>query len=288
MKKVVAKPNIQDYHDYLEFLKDWTTYLKERDRGFSLRKVAKDAGIASGYLPMCFSRKRKLSNKFYEKVITLFKLSAKEIRYLDLLKIIAESEVPNERVQALTDLQKLKDYKNNNHSELEAHQYLSRWYYVAIRELVNLQEFKSDPSWIQERLRGRVSQKEIAEAIQFLIKFGFILPNTLGGYSVVDKQLRCHEGVYKISLGEFHRQMLDWAKISIDEIPREERLMLGHTAALNKDQYEKIQSILKEAMSNIENVGVTAAAKTAEVYHIELVAFPLTKNSSTNGGNVGK
>lgn len=281
------KPNIQNYHDYLEFLKDWTEYLKLQKDGFSLRKVAQQAGIASGYLPMCFGRKRKLSLKFYEKIKPFLKLSVKEKRFLDLLRIIAESEIPAERVQALTDLQKQSDYKISHHSELEAHQYLSHWYHVAIRELVNLPDFKDDPSWIQDRLRGRISQKEISEGMQFLIKYGFILKNLAGQFKVAKKQLSCHEGVYKISLGEFHRQMLDIAKNSIDEVSREERILLGHTVALSKDQYDKIQALLREAISKIETVDNTSQPKS-EVYHIELAAFPLTKKPSPGSEKVGE
>ncbi len=281
------KPNIQNYHDYLEFLKDWTEYLKEQESGFSLRKLAKEAGIASGYLPMCFSRKRNLSLKFFEKIKPFLKLSTKEKRFLDLLRTIAESEIPKERVQALTDLQKLNDYQENHHSELEAHQYLSRWYYVAIRELVNLPEFKSEPAWIQERLRGRISQKEIAEGIQFLIKYEFILKSPSGKFKVAEKQLSCHEDVYKISLGEFHRQMLDIAKNSIDDVSRDERILLGHTVALNKEQYDKVQAILREAINKIETVDNTSQPGT-EVYQIEVAAFPLTKKSSSGSGEVGE
>ncbi len=281
------KPNIQNYHDYLEFLKDWTEYLKEQESGFSLRKIAKEAGIASGYLPMCFSRKRKLSLKFYEKIKPFLKLSVKEKRFLDLLRVIAESEVAKERVQALTDLQKLGDYKENHHSELEAHQYLSRWYYVAIRELVNLSDFKNEPAWIQERLRGRISQKEIADGMQFLIKYGFIIKNSSGRFRVAEKQLSCHDGVYKISLGEFHSQMLDIAKNSIDEVSRDERILLGHTVALSKEQYDKVQAILRDAINKIETVDNTSQPET-EVYQIEVAAFPLTKKTTGSSGKVGE
>lgn len=279
MNEVVKKPNIEKYHDYLEFLKDWIDYLKEQKRGFSLRKVAKEAGIASGYLPMCFKRERKLSATAFEKIKPHLQLSAKEERYLDLLRIIAESEIPKERVQALTDLQKLKDYKATNRSELEVHQYLSRWYYVAIREMVNMPEFDGSPEWIQSRLRGRISQKEIEEALQFLTQYGFIQRNK-GKYAVATKQLDCHEGVYKLSLGEFHRQMLDWAKASIEETPRDERLLLGHTAVLNAEQFEKIRNILRSAVADIESVDNKPQDSKTEVYHIELAAFPLTKKES--------
>lgn len=281
------KPNIQNYHDYLEFLKDWTNYQKQQKDGFSLRKISKEAKIASGYLPMCFSRQRKLSLKFYEKIKPFLKLSVKEKRFLDLLRIIAESEIPEERVRALTDLQKLADYKENHYSELEAHQYLSRWYYVAIRELVSLPDFKNDPAWIQDRLRGRVSQKEIIEGIQFLSKYGFILMSTSGNFKVAEKQLRCNEGVYKISLGEFHRQMLDIAKNSIDEVSREERILLGHTVALSKEQFDKIQTLLRETLNKIETVDNSSQPET-EVYQIELAAFPITKKSSPGSGKVGE
>lgn len=291
MKEVVKKPNIQEYHDYLLFLKDWIQFLKDRERGFSLRKIAKEVGMASGYLPMCFSGKRRLSEKYYLKIKPHLKLSQKEERYLDLLRVIAESEDTKRRVQALTDLQKLKDYKETNRSELEVHQYLSRWYYVAIRELINGPSFKEDVEWIQERLRGKVSQKEIEEALQFLIKFAFVERNSEGQLKVAQKQLDCHEGVFKISLGEFHRQMLDLAKLSIEETPRAERLLLGHTVALSKAEYEKIQKILKDSLKQIESVEKVENCEKedrADVYHVELALFPLTKRSVNGSEGAGE
>lgn len=288
MKAVMSKPNIQEYHDYLEFLKDWVEYQKNVDREFSLRKVAKEAKMASGYLSMCFNRKRTLSEKAYQKIKPLLRITGKEERYLDLLRVVAESEDAKSRVNALTNLQKLKDYKQTNRSELEVHQYLSKWYYVVIREMVNMPEFNGQEEWIQERLRGRVSQKEITEALQFLTQFGFIKKSEAGVYSIEQKQLDCDEGVFKISLGEFHRQMLEWAKQSIDEIPRAERLLLGHTATLTPGQFEKVQSILRKALEELTSVDNKAQSSGAEVYHIELAAFPLTKKTSGSDGNVGE
>ena len=280
------KLNIQNYHDYLEFLKAWTEYLKEQKKDFSLRKVAKEAGIASGYLSMCFNRKRKMSKTVYDKIKPLLHLSNKEIRILDLLRVISESEIPKERVDALSDLQKLSDYKASHNSELEVHQYLSHWYYVAIRELVNLPDFKIDSAWIQSRLFGRISQKEVLQGTQFLLNYGFILKTPSGKFEVAKKQLSCHEGVYKISLGEFHRQMLDIAKKSIDDTSRDERLLLGHTVALSVVQYDKIQNILREAIEKIESLDTTSGSES-EVYQIQVAAFPLTKKPAPGNDQAG-
>ena len=81
--------------------------------------------------------------------------------------------------------------------------------------------------------------------------------------------------------------MLDIAKNSIDEVSREERILLGHTVALSKDQYDKVQSILRDAINKIETVENTSQPET-EVYQIEVAAFPLTKKSSPGSGKVGE
>lgn len=288
MGRISSRPNIQEYHDYLEYLKDWVEYLRNEDAEFSLRKVAKEARMASGYLSMCFNRKRKLAEKSYQKIKPLLKITGKEEKYLDLLRIVAESEDPKLRVNALTSLQKMKDYRNANRSELEVHQYLSKWYFVVVREMVRMPEFSGHEEWIQERLRGRISQKEISEALKFLVEFGFVSKSEAGTYSVAEKQLNCEEGVYRLSLGEFHRQMLDWAKASIEEIPRDQRLLLGHTVTLTRENFEKVKTIIRESIEQIEAVDNMPQAQGMEVYHIELAAFPLTKNKSPSSGSVGE
>lgn len=288
MGRISSKPNIQGYHDYLEYLKDWVEYLRSVDTEFSLRKVAKEAKMASGYLSMCFNRKRKLAEKSYQKIKPLLKIAGKEERYLDLLRIVAESEDPKLRVNALTSLQKMKDYRSANRSELEVHQYLSKWYFVAIREMVKMPEFSGREEWIQERLRGRISQKEISEALQFLVEFGFVSKSENGVYSVAEKQLNCEEGVYKLSLGEFHRQMLDLAKSSIEETPRDQRILLGHTVTLSRENFEKVKKILSETIEQVEVLENLPQAQGMEVYHIELAAFPLTKKKTPLGGSVGE
>ena len=80
--------------------------------------------------------------------------------------------------------------------------------------------------------------------------------------------------------------MLDIAKVSIDEVSRDERLLLGHTVALSKEQYEKVQAILREAINKIETVDSKLQIES-EVYQIEVAAFPLTKKLSSGGRKVG-
>ena len=57
------RPDIFSYHDYRVFLKDWFEFRKQEGKGFSVRSVARDAKLGSGYLPMVLAGERNLSPK---------------------------------------------------------------------------------------------------------------------------------------------------------------------------------------------------------------------------------
>ncbi|MBC7690263.1 MAG: hypothetical protein H7222_00710, partial [Methylotenera sp.] len=59
----MSKPDIHSYHDHLKFLEDWLAYLKASQSGLSLRSLAVQAKLSSGYLPMVLSGQRILSDK---------------------------------------------------------------------------------------------------------------------------------------------------------------------------------------------------------------------------------
>lgn len=276
MKNQKPRPNIYEYHDYLIFLKDWIGYLKSTKVGFNLRQLSQAAEIALGYIPMVLSRKRIMSEKTFQKILPHLKLSSNEIKYIEQLKIIADSGEPQKRVQALNNIQKLKNYKSTNRSELEVHQYLNNWYNVAIRELVNTKNFNSDPEWIQSQLIEKTPLSEIKAALTFLEKHQFILKNKDGSYYLPEKPLKCDEGIYKISLAEFHRQILKLAEKSIERFSREERTIMGHTIALNQKQHAALKQHINTFIENIAKLSDNNK-EADQIYHVELAAFPLTK-----------
>lgn len=275
-KSSTPRPDITKCHDYFAFLKDWTEYMKSARPGFSLRTLARDAGLAVGYLPMVFSGQRRLSEKAFEKILPHLGLSAVERRVLEKLRVIGESENVERREQALRELQRSARYREDNPQEWEVHRYLSHWLHVAIRELAQLTEFREDPAWIQERLRGKFSRAEIEKALQFLEGAGF-LQRTKDGLRGHKKVLQCEDGIFKMSLGGFHRQMLEEASKSIEDVARADRLLMGHTKAMSREQFERLKEKITQFVREIENEPLVVANSPAEVYHIEVATFPLTK-----------
>lgn len=241
-----------------------------------MRKLAGDAQLATGYLPMCLSGKRILSTKALHKLMPHLKLNSQERRFLELLHLVGTTEEPHSRLQALKDMSRMQSYRAINSREVDVYQYLTKWYYVAIREMVALNDFQPHAAWIRERIGGRVTLAECEEALTFLIDKGFIVKNENGKFCLPHADLQCKEGVFKTSLGEFHRQMFQQAAHSIEQTLRPHRHILGVTFSIDHDKMEEVRAILNETQERIEKLAKHQTTRT-QVYQVQLAAFPLTR-----------
>lgn len=269
------RPDIFRYHDYRAFLKDWLDYLKSSQSDFSIRILSARAGIAVGYLNMVLKNSRNLSEKALHKMLPFLEMKEAESKYLSALLKLSDSKLQDTRLAALKDMQVLH-LSTDRSKELEVHRYLSKWYYVAIREMANLPDFKLDPSWISVRLQKPVPIKEIAEAIEFLKSANFIQEMVDGSVKQTEKQLDCFSGIYRLSLAEYHKQMFTLAAESIDTVPREERNILGHTFAIDEKNFGEVKKLLEDLQKRLSELE-KSETKPSRVYHVGLLAFPLTK-----------
>ena len=270
-------PEIFRYHDYQAFLKDWLAYRKASQPGFSLRTLAKRAGLAAGYLPMVLGGKRPLTAKALSKLAPFLGLNASEQSFLESLLVLGTSGFHEAHLGALERMKRFQLYQKLNPRETEVYQYLTHWYYVAIREMAALPGFQLNAAWIQERLCVSVPLSEVKAALEFLLRNDFLKTNEAGGVEPLDaKALDCTGGVYRVALSQFHREIFDLAAKAIQNFPREERNIQGHTFALSEKGYATAQAILEEAIQKVQRLGEMEKSGDS-VYHMEIALFPLTK-----------
>lgn len=270
------RPDIYRFHDYREFLKSWLDHLRKTEKVFSLRALSAKAGLANGYLPMILAGTRHLSMKALQKMAPELGLSRPERSYLEILVQLGTSDSQAARMEALERMRKFRSYRELNPKEIEVHRYLTRWYYVAIREMALMRGFQADPRWIQSRLREKVPLKEIKEAVEFLISNGFLVVGADGSVRPPEKDIDCLGGVYRVALAQFHKEMFGLASRSIENTPSAERSIFGHTFAVDAGNFEKARAILAEALEKIRALGPGNPGPDS-VYHAELAFFPLTK-----------
>ena len=149
-------PSIYGYHDYRKFLKDWLSYKKLSQSNFSLRSIAKTAGVATGYINMILSGSRNLSKKGLTKLSPHLGLSKTELSFLNQLRIVSDSELQFERLQALKKIQRFQGYKQINKNEVETYKYLTKWYHVAIREMTALTDFQLNPFLDSKTFKNKI------------------------------------------------------------------------------------------------------------------------------------
>lgn len=271
----MKKPEIHSYHDYRQYLKDRVEFEKTVQPRFSLRTLASQVKVAPGFLPMLLSGSRSVSTEVLERIGSELGLTKDERKYLQDLRTIAESPSQELRLQALENLQKAKGYKESNPKELEVHQYLTHWFNVTIREMVNIDGFELDAKWIRSRLRVKVSLSEIEKAIQFLLDNGFIEKKN-GKVQVVNKKLECTGSVFRLVFSQFHREMLKLASEALDTVPFEERSITGLTFPIPVSRYKEVFKILDETLDRIDAISAESKGNDS-VYHVGISLFPLTE-----------
>lgn len=265
---------IYKYHDIVFFLNDAIHFYTSKDNK-SLRDLSEELKIASGLLSMVLNRKRNLTSRILKKTMIQLEYNEAEIKFAEQLRTIKLSETDAERKSALIKINKIKKYRVLNANESELYKYLSHWYYVAIKEMSDLPDFNENTEWIQKRLAYKVSKKEVEKAFKFL-KSNNILVYENNKLISSEKHMNCEDGIFKLSLGSFHKQIFELAAMAIDTVPRDKRKILGHTLTLDKKNAEQMNQILSEAFEKIKNLRSDPAA-TEDVYHIELISIPITQ-----------
>ena len=276
----MEKPNIFNYHDYRAFIADWLPFMKSTTKRFSLRKLAEAADLSPALLSLVMSKKRTLTERAASQLAPALGLNESEQAYFGHLARLSEAPSQEERTKAYQSLQRFQNYRSTNQREIETFNYLSKWYYVAIRELAAHPRFSDDPEWIQNQLVPKVALEDIRAALKFLFDNRF-LEKKEGRVRQTQRNVECMNGVFQLSLNQFHKQILELAIGSIDEIEKEKRNLTGYSFFIRQESYPEIVSILEEAMEKLKALEARDLKKPegrdqATVYHAELIAFPMT------------
>ncbi len=271
-------PTPYAFTDYREYLIAWIRHLK-RARGMSFKQFALTIGLTPAALVKNLKHWHPLDAESFRRVISCLELKSAEASFLQTLWKISDTESSAERLVAFRQLQAFSQFRRAHPQEFEAWRYLSRWHYVAIRELATAPGFRADPLWIQRRLRKKISLVEVRNALRFLQVRGFIRVLQNGAVESLQKEISCSGGIYRLALAQFHREMLAQANEAIEKVPSSARVLMGRTLNVPSEKYETVRKILEDALTKVSDQCHEAGTDSL-VYHIEFFAIPLTSAPS--------
>lgn len=272
-----AKPNIFEYDDFRPYLKDLYTHTKRTNPAFSYRLFAKRVGIpSSAYLPLLIDGRRNLVNGNITKVALAFRLTKKEHQYFEALVQFSQAKDQETKRYYGELLRHLRKEKVGRPLSDDKYEYVSRWYYPAIRELVFLPAFTDDPCWIRRKLKNKISAHQAKEAVDVLMRLGLIAKDERGKYRQIDAGLITDDDIAHAAAYSFHQQMLTLAKEALASARQDEREVTGITMALSSRQYGEIRKIIRDFQQSIARYITSNPDVPDAVYQLNTQLFSLT------------
>jgi uncharacterized protein (TIGR02147 family) len=267
--------DVFSYFDYRSFLRDAYTDLKQRQRGFSYRWFARKAGMTSpNFLKLVIDGKRNLTAESTEKFATALGLTSQETSFFRELVGFTQAPTATEKNRHFDRIGAFRRHRAVRALERHQFEYLSRWWYPAIRELVACEGFVEDEAWIAQQLVPAISPSQARQALDLLLELGFLERDASGTLRQGEPLLSTGAEVRSLAVGNFHRQMMERAAASIELVDRELRDISGVTVALSPESFQMFKQKIIDLRAEL--LELSAAEKhPTRVVQINFQLFPL-------------
>ncbi|MGZ6398652.1 MAG: TIGR02147 family protein [Bdellovibrio sp.] len=267
--------SIYEYDNYRQFLRDFYEHSRQADSKFSFRYFAKLAGFQSpNYLKLVMDGRRNLALPGIEKCAVALKFNEEEKFFFTNLVLLNQATSIDEKQEYAAELLSCKGYKKLH--PLQEHQfiYLTKWYMVPIREMVNWRQFKEDPEWIAKHLCPPISSEEAKEALETLFAINLLKRDTHGNIIQAESHLSTGDEVTGAYAAQFHREMMIKAAESIDLISRDKREISAITLGITEKNIKIVKDMVQQFRKDLLEVAGQEQGST-RIYQLNLQFFPL-------------
>ncbi len=274
----IEKPDIFRYEDYRSYLRDMYQYLKASHPGFSHRVFARMAGIKSyNYLKLVMDGQRNLSAKMIPAFVKGFKLNKQEAEFFAHTVALSQAQNVQEKSEILQRHQREKKFREVKEIDLDQYEYFSKWYYAAVRELMNLAEFREDPVWISKKLGGLISESQVLDALKRLERLGLVGRNSDGKLVITEANVASAPEIQSTALFSFHEEMIQKALNALRTLGSHERDVSSVTLALSEADLKIVKKSVLQFRRKILAQFDGKRPAGSEVFQMNIQLFPLSR-----------
>jgi uncharacterized protein (TIGR02147 family) len=275
------KPDIFSYVDYRAYLGDYYRAAKENVSAFSYRYLARRAGFSSpNFIKLVIDGDRNLGADSIESVAGALKLDSAERRFFRALVHFDQADSAKDKNEAFEQIAASRRFRHARRIEHDMFEYLSHWYYPAIREMAARDDFRADPEWIARQLFPSITEARASKALDVLFRLGVLErdedePDTI---TRGDPSLTTGHEVGSLAIGNYHRQMLERAGASIEEVDRDLRDVSALTVCISESMVDELKSRIHQFREILLDLCDSDEAPQT-VYQINFQLFPLTQSA---------
>jgi uncharacterized protein (TIGR02147 family) len=272
--------NLFEYLDYRTFLWDFIADKKKENPYFSERMIASRLGCNPGFFNRVLKAARNLSPHYVLKLGALLKLNGKQKHYFELLVNYNQAKKQIEKDHYFHQLDVFRASKAKPTIAAQ-HALYSQWFYVVLRELINIVPCKdaSDETCrkLAKYFEPKVPVEQLRQAMATLDELGFLDKKGNGAFSVKEHFITSGMDIPQVVINRVLMQFMDLAKMSVDRFPREKRSLSTLTVSVSEKGYEKIKEKLDQYRREIFSMVNEEDDAIDRVYHLNLHLFPVSK-----------
>ncbi len=269
-------PSVFEFLDAREFLRHAYTARKRLDKRFSHRYIAKEMGAgSSSFFKDVLGGRAHLNPDRAAGFARLFDLSAREAGYFELLAQYGDASEPEDKERLLKLLTRAQGAGEEWVLDASETEYLQKWYYAAIREMLTLIHFTGDYEDLASRLEPSITPAEARDAVQLLLKLKVIRRTHEGRYIKADKvpARGIRNDPDKVRSGLL--ATLELARRALDAHPAEIRPFSALTISVSRDALHDINERLRAFRRDIIEL-VSRDPQVDRLYQLNMQLFPVS------------
>jgi uncharacterized protein (TIGR02147 family) len=274
-------PEIFEYLDYREFLRDYFNAKKEKYPAFSYQYLANRAGFKSkSFFHDVLNRKKNLSRDSVFALRDVLGLNDKSFSYFELL--VAFNQAVDHK-QKDHFFHQLIGYNSRNQARLftrAQYDVCSHWYHMTIREIAAAVDFKEDYDRLGKLLQPAISARKARQSVRLLCKLGLLRKTGRNGrYEQTDRLVTTGDEVHSLAVHNFHLQNMALAAESIDTAPRNQRDISSVVLGLSPQGFETVKGEIQKFRKKLLEIAEREKG-VCKVYHANFQIFPTTRELS--------
>lgn len=273
---MIEASSVFEYTDYRNFISSFLKEKKRQNKNFSMRLWISKLGLKSpSALSMVLSGQRHPGEEFTDQLIDFFRFTSHQEKYFRLLvKLAKVNGDEKKRIKILKELGKTNPRRNFHLLEADVFEAVSNWYFFAIREMVQLKDFKENDSWISNRLNKAITPKEVKRAISIMLRLGLLKRDKNNQLIQINHQIETSADVPSEALKQFHEEMILLGQQAIRKIPLEQREVTSVTLNINPEKMIQAKQLIREF--RIKFTELIEGNLGTETYQLNIQFFPLT------------
>ncbi len=268
-------PDVLDYLEYREFLKDWFVESKKDNRFTSYRYLGQKTGVDPAWLVRVFQKEGHLNEEALPAFIRLCGFDDRRAEYFRVLYRFCKTKAKSSLSELYCRLMELREMEARVLTSPEF-MYFGNWACTALRALIGISENTSDLHAVANHLNPPISQNDARNALEVLKQLKLIEKDGHGGWNITQQIVTTGGEVKSSAVRDFHRRTLELAQESLDRHSIAERDVSSIVFTVD-------QADIPEFKQRIEDFrrGLLQFAKRSEhanrVYALNVSMFPLSE-----------